>query len=393
MSTAFVVMQIGDSELDELFERVIQPAIESVGLQAKRVDRHNEGGLLKSEIVQFLNTSEIIVADLTNERPNVYLEVGYAMGMDKFRNLILTCRSDHLPGSAGWRPDGPKIHFDLAGYDILFWDPSDHDGFRQQLEGRVRRRQALLSPVDQAERPILDTEWLGDHRETARGRMAKAGITTYMETSFGIAAPKPDRSPLELLSAASDSTIRTFGWPIGVILHNVPECRPQPRSDGIVAEVNLAGDPADYRYDYWALRRNGDFFLRKSLFEDRHDATAIFFNTRIVRNTEVLLYALRLYDRLGIDRSTRLVLELRYGGLNGRVLRSATPNRSLSLGYTCAEDEITTTYDGSLQEVEGNLVEVVKQLTAPMFGLFDFFELGDSVYREIVDAFVDGRVT
>ena len=88
MSIAFVVMQIGDSELDHLFETVIQPAIESVGLQAKRVDRHNEGGLLKSEIIQFLNNSEIIVADLTNERPNVYLEVGYAMGIDKLRNLV-----------------------------------------------------------------------------------------------------------------------------------------------------------------------------------------------------------------------------------------------------------------------------------------------------------------
>ena len=79
MSIAFVVMQIGDAQLDHLLYTVIHPAIESVGLQAKRVDRDNEGGLLKSEIVQFLNNSEIIVADLTNERPNVYLEVGYAM--------------------------------------------------------------------------------------------------------------------------------------------------------------------------------------------------------------------------------------------------------------------------------------------------------------------------
>ncbi len=70
MSTAFVVMQIGDPKLDHLFETVIQPAIEAVGLQAKRVDRDNEGGLLKSEIIEFLNNSEIIVADLTNERPS-----------------------------------------------------------------------------------------------------------------------------------------------------------------------------------------------------------------------------------------------------------------------------------------------------------------------------------
>lgn len=133
MGMAFVVMQIGNPEMDHLFEAVIQPAIESMGLQAKRVDRDNEGGLLKNEIIHFLNNSEIIVADLTNERPNVYLEVGYAMGIDKFRNLILTCRSDHLPGNADWRPDGPKIHFDLAGYDILFWESSKPDSFRQKL--------------------------------------------------------------------------------------------------------------------------------------------------------------------------------------------------------------------------------------------------------------------
>ena len=392
MSTAFVVMQVGDPKLDHLFETVIQPAIEAVGLQAKRADRDNEGGLLKSEIIEFLNNSEIIVADLTNERPNVYLEVGYTMGIDKLRNLILTCRSDHLPGHAGWHPDGPKIHFDLAGYDILLWEPSELDSFRQQLEGRIRRRRTLLSPVAQADRPVLDIEWVQTHRETASRHMAEAGYTTYMEASFGIAAPKPDRSPSELLSAASDSRIQTFGWPIGVILPGGPEYQPRPRSDGIVAEVNLGGDSPNPHYDYWALRRNGDYYLRKSLFEDLRDPTAIFFNTRIVRNTELLLYALRLYDKLGIDPSTGFELELRYGGLDGRVLRS-TFNRHISGSRTCFEDQITTSYDGSLQEVEAGLTEVVKQLTAPMLGLFDYFELADSIYQEIVEAYVDGRVT
>ena len=39
------------------------------------------------------------------------------------------------------------------------------------------------------------------------------------------------------------------------------------------------------------------------------------------------------------------------------------------------------------------LVDIVKQLTAPMLAPFDFFELGDSIYQEIVEAYVDGRVT
>ena len=393
MSMAFVVMQIGDPTLDHLFETVIVPAIESVGFEAKRVDRDNEGGLLKSEIVKFLSDAEIIVADLTNERPNVYLEVGYAMGIDKFRNLVLTCRNDHLPENPGRLPDDPKIHFDLAGYDILLWEPSEPDSFRQQLADRIRRRRALLSPVATTEGPVLDVEWVGTHRETASRQMAKAGIKTYMEVSFGISAPKPDHIPSALLSAASDSRIQTFGWPIGVILPGAPEHKPRPRSDGIVTEVNVGSDFPDRHYDYWALRRNGDYYLRKSLFEDQRDPEAIFFNTRIVRNTELLLYAIGLYDRLGIDPSTSFVLELGYGGLHGRVLRSSTPERYVSGPRVCSQDHITTSYTGRLQDVEGNLTNIVKHLTAPMLGLFDFFELDDSIYQQIVKAYTSGIVT
>jgi hypothetical protein len=36
------------------------------------------GRILQSEIANFINKSKIIIADLTNERPNCYLEVGYA---------------------------------------------------------------------------------------------------------------------------------------------------------------------------------------------------------------------------------------------------------------------------------------------------------------------------
>ena len=213
MSIAFVVMQIGDSELDQVFETVIEPAIESEDLQAKRVDRDTEGGLLKTEIVQFLNNSEIIIADLTNERPNVYLEVGYAMGIDKFRNLILTCRSDHLPGNAGWDADGPKIHFDLAGYDILLWEPAEHDRFREELRVRIRRRRARLSPPAQAD-AVLEEEWIQTHRETASRRMEEAGITTYMEASFGIAAPKTQPQPARAIARGfgfRDSNFRMAG--------------------------------------------------------------------------------------------------------------------------------------------------------------------------------------
>ena len=142
---AFVIMQIGNAELDRVYERAIVPAIEACGLLARRVDRHNQGGLLHSEIVAFIEDSEILVADLTHERPNCYLEVGYALGARRSVHLVLTAREDHRPDSPNYRPDGPKIHFDLSGYDILFWDPDRLDAFRTELAKRICRRRLLVA--------------------------------------------------------------------------------------------------------------------------------------------------------------------------------------------------------------------------------------------------------
>ncbi len=144
MAQAFVILQIGNPQLDRVYQRAIVPAVEGCGLEPKRVDWHNRGGLLASEIICFIEESEILVADLTNERPNCYLEVGYALGAGRFTNLILTARADHDPDSPSHRVGGPKVHFDLAGYDILFWHSERLDAFRDELAKRVRRRLQLL---------------------------------------------------------------------------------------------------------------------------------------------------------------------------------------------------------------------------------------------------------
>ena len=141
---AFVIMQIGSEELDRVYDHAIAPALRRCGLEPRRADRHTRGGLLHSEIIGFLESSEILVADLTHERPNCYLEVGYALGIGRFTNLVLMAREDHHPDHPSHRPLGPKVHFDLSGYDILFWSPHRLPGLRSELEKRVRRRQLLL---------------------------------------------------------------------------------------------------------------------------------------------------------------------------------------------------------------------------------------------------------
>jgi hypothetical protein len=143
LGRAFVIMQIGDADLEQTYGRAIIPALERAGRAPHRVDTHNRGGVLTSEIVAFIEESDVLVADLTHERPNCYLEVGYALGAGRASRLVLTARCDHMPDGLEHRPGGPKVHFGLAGYDILYWDPGRLAAFSKELEKRVLRRLTL----------------------------------------------------------------------------------------------------------------------------------------------------------------------------------------------------------------------------------------------------------
>jgi hypothetical protein len=393
MSTAFIISQIGNPELDSVCSHAIVPALKACGLDPKRVDKHNKGGLLKSEIIGFIESADIIVADLTNERPNCYLEVGYAMGVDKFRNLILTAREDHNHDSRNHLPGGPKIHFDLIGYDVLFWHPDHLDDFKSELEKRIKRRLAILAPSASTLQSAWDSHWLEQHRSEAKQGLLtilKTPHPGYCEIEFALSGPKPNVSQRDLLGAAKGAQIHTFGWPIGAVLDNRDEYRPRPSVDGIVANMPFKEHSS---HDYWALRRNGDFYLLQSLFEDMRDPSfkTIYFNTRIVRITEALLYCARLYSRLGVLNTRTVNIGVVHGGLRDRILRSSDPVQSLFGTHSTTQDVVRSEISASLISIESQLVQFVKDLTQPLFMIFDYFEVSDSVYANMVNNFVEGR--
>ena len=383
-------MQIGNAALDKLYVEAIAPAIEATGLKAKRVDRHNEGGLLKSEIVRFIENATIIVADLTNERPNVYLEVGYAMGLDRFRNLILVVREDHFPQSPRYNPAGPRIHFDLAGYDILPWEAGDVPAFRAELERRVRRRLAILEAPQPAAQPVpaVDDEWVHAQRTTALEGLKAINRTGCMEIVASLPPPKPQKNLEELNDAAYKAPIHTFGWPIALYMAK-EELRPRPRADGIVATIHSARKDS---FDYWALRRNGDFYFLGSLFEDERRPQSLFFDTRTVRVTEAFLYLLRLYGFLGIPRDQEVVVRITHDGLKGRHIDAASQNRDVFPKSTTVEDRSTTELRVSLDNLEAELPKHVRAVVEPLFELFDFKRFSTDVIDGITLAFVEGRV-
>jgi len=385
-------MQIGDEQLDQVCDEAMVPAIESAGFSARRVDRHNAGDLLKSEIVGFIERSQVIVADITNERPNCYLEIGYAMGLGKKANLILTVREDHYHDSPNYDRNGPKIHFDLAGYDILFWDPLDLTNFRVNLAKRIKRRAAMVK--DAAREPPYvpgSSSWRDELRAHGEAGLAELDREGYMEVVAQV-RPPIDASQSTLLNAIQTASVHNFGWPIGIVLDNRDEYRPRPTSDGVVAEVAIPESPMGRRsYDYWKLFRDGRFYSLLSLFEDEKSPGTIFFEWRIMRVTEALLLAVRLYRRLGSSDGDEVTVTVRHSGLAGRSLDAANPSRDVRDGREATENEAEATITASLSDLELNLTDYVVEIVGPLFMLFDFLELDPKITTEIAEKFINER--
>lgn len=132
---AFVALRIGASDVDKLFGEAIAPATRECGLEAKRVDLTESRETITQRILQLIDGSNLVIADLTYERQNCYFEAGYAQG--KGTPVIYMARKDHDPRRAGRTVDDPRVHFDLDAHKITYWSEGDLESARFELTQRI----------------------------------------------------------------------------------------------------------------------------------------------------------------------------------------------------------------------------------------------------------------
>jgi nucleoside 2-deoxyribosyltransferase len=111
--------------MDLAFESGIRLAVETdCGLQVLRVDRVEHNDNITDRILAGIRSAQFVVADFTGQRPGVYFEAGFAMGLG--RTVIWTCRAD----------EKDAIRFDTRQYNHIFWtDPAD---LRRRLAERIK---------------------------------------------------------------------------------------------------------------------------------------------------------------------------------------------------------------------------------------------------------------
>ena len=84
----FVAMPFA-SEFDDTYHYGIQGAVKSCGYLCERADLATFTGDVLNFIQERIASSHMVVADLTTANPNVYLEVGYAWGLNKATVLLV----------------------------------------------------------------------------------------------------------------------------------------------------------------------------------------------------------------------------------------------------------------------------------------------------------------
>lgn len=133
----FVAMPF-DDEFDDVYYNGIKSAVKQLAegiegdILCERVGENAFTGSVTDQIRDRIESASLVVADMTNANPNVYLEVGYAWGSD-VPTLLLTQDTDDL-------------EFDVEHHNSLIYDRMGIHGLKQELEETLAELDSL--PVE-----------------------------------------------------------------------------------------------------------------------------------------------------------------------------------------------------------------------------------------------------
>ena len=114
----FIIMPIGESKDEQNDNNSIKNAIvlgaKDAGMQATRTDDmlDNNGQLIIQKVYEGINSAQVCIVDLSKNRPNCYLELGYARAKNKKIILIASYENKNKP----------YIHFDEQGYNCYYYE-------------------------------------------------------------------------------------------------------------------------------------------------------------------------------------------------------------------------------------------------------------------------------
>lgn len=130
MKKCFIICPIGDEgsetrdNADKLFKHVIKPVCEKCNFNPIRIDMENDVNSITQGIIDSLDNSELVIADISGHNPNVFYEMGYRTRTK--RPMI------HL------KKKGESIPFDVNTIRTLEYDLTDLDNV-EEIKDRLKK--------------------------------------------------------------------------------------------------------------------------------------------------------------------------------------------------------------------------------------------------------------
>lgn len=125
----FIVCPIGEENSDtrknsdKLFEHLIEPICKELDFECIRVDKLNNPNSITSDILDYLKTADLVIADLSEHNPNAFYEIGYRKAL----NLPII----HIKNKS------TRIPFDIS--DIRTFDYSFDISDSAEFQNRIKQ--------------------------------------------------------------------------------------------------------------------------------------------------------------------------------------------------------------------------------------------------------------
>lgn len=130
----FVLMPFND-ELNAVYNTIIKPTVESMGLVCHRADEYKTNKAIIQDIWKAICEAKIVIADLTNLNPNVMYELGIAHTVGK-ETVMITQRND----------EEIKFPFDISHIRRIEYENTAPEG--KKLEHELRETiKSILQPT------------------------------------------------------------------------------------------------------------------------------------------------------------------------------------------------------------------------------------------------------
>lgn len=160
MSTCFIIQPFDRGPYDKRCDDVFIPAITSTGLEPYRVDRDPAASIPIEQIETGIRAASVCLADITEDNPNVWFELGYAIAART--DVVLVCSDRRTK----------PFPFDVQHRNIIRYSTestSDFEEFKTKIAVRIKAlltKQEQLGDISTAS-PVGEIEGLSQHELVA----------------------------------------------------------------------------------------------------------------------------------------------------------------------------------------------------------------------------------